>query len=637
MKLRNKLSAVLQAMLIAFALQMRFSPALNREDYKSVIHYFYAQVTGLLGEYSFNGLLIFAAVLVFVLWMRHSGCGKRYTGWLLPFFFSFCLLVGQSYALAGNWSLCFGGGFRVAGFLQALAGYAILFRYLIALFLGAYQRAVKSAWRPEKPEKFLGKKCFRNVFLLLMLLWMPVLLLSYPGNLCYDCLGQIEQGLGLTPYSAHHPLLHTLIVSAFIKAGRLVTGGNDIGLFVYVLAQAAALAAALAATAARLAKRQVSLVLRLAVVCIYVFAPMYSNIASTAVKDVPFMAAVIWYMLLLEELASEGAACGKPSYWIKLVLVQTLVGLLRNNGIYMVVLTGVILVCRQIFTREKSGERLSVGKRRVGKRLVTLLCMAVLPFLACRAGNELLARALSAEKGSVAEMLSLPFQQTARYLQFYRQELSQEEKAAIEDILADVDVVAASYDPDLSDPVKALYRKDSGPGELARYFRVWFSCFLRHPAVYAEAFLVHVYGWFDPGVTNAVRYEASSDLFRQGGLFPGADKLLIFLYRFAEFIPPLALLENVGMYTWLLFILAGAALRRKEKTGFLLVPLFVSLLICMASPCFYLHPRYAYPVMFTIPFLYGIIGRHGVVYGEKPDYMPESSVSGETGRVEELL
>ena len=88
--------------------------------------------------------------------------------------------------------------------------------------------------------------------------------------------------------------------------------------------------------------------------------------------------------------------------------------------------------------------------------------------------------------------MALPFQQTARYLQFYRQELSQEEKAAIEGVLANVDVVAASYDPDISDPVKALYQRDSGPGRLAQYFKVWFTCFLKHPSVYAEAFLAQV-------------------------------------------------------------------------------------------------------------------------------------------------
>lgn len=313
------------------------------------------------------------------------------------------------------------------------------------------------------------------------------------------------------------------------------------------------------------------------------------------------MAAVIWYILLFEELVTEGFEGKKPSFWVKFVLVQALVGLLRNNGIYMVVLTGIFVTL--FFGKKEVASR----RRRLPKRLTLLLCMAVLPLLVCKGGNEVMVHALSAEQGSVAEMFSMPFQQTARYLQFYRNELTAEEKAAIEGVLTDVDKVAASYNPDIADPVKALYRKNVGFSDLAAYFKVWFHCFWKHPEVYVEAFFVHVYGWFDPGVTNAIRYEAVTDLFRQGGLIAGADKVLLFVYRFAEYIPILAILENVGFYTWLLFILAGFAIRRKSERRILLVPLFISLLICMVSPCFYLHPRYAYPIMFTIPFLYGIM------------------------------
>ncbi len=595
MRVWKKLSVVLQAALIAFAVQMQYGAPLNRADYKSGIHYLYAQVTGLLGAYSFSGLLIFVLALVFVCRMRENKCLQLYPRGVLPYLFSFCLLVGQSYAQEGSWSRCFGDIFRTAGFLLSFVGYAVLFRYLIALFLGLYQKAARSPWGPAKIERFLGEKSFRNVFVLLLVLWAPVIILSYPANLCADFLGQIDQGLGIINYSAHHPLFHTLLASGIVRFGILVTGSPDAGLFLYILLQAAALAAGLAGTAARLAKRRVFCSLRVAAVCVYVFAPVYSNIVSTAIKDVPFMAAFIWYILLLEDLVTEGIAGRKPRYWVRLVLVQALVGLLRNNGIYVVVLTGVLLA---FVYRKRAG---------AGKRWLLPLCMAALPLVICLAGNTAMTLGLSADRGSAGEMLSVPFQQTARYLQLYRGELTAEERDAIEGVLTDVDLVAGRYNPDSADPVKALYLKDSGIGRLAAYFKVWAAGFFKHPAVYLEAFFAHTYGWFDPGVANAIRYEAESDLFRNGGLIPGVDKVLLFVYRFAEYIPFLAVLENVGVYTWLLFILGGVALRGKSDKGVLLIPLFISLLICMASPCFYLHPRYAFPIMFTIPFLYGIM------------------------------
>ena len=596
MKICKKVSVVIQAALIAYAIQMRYSAVLNKADFKSELHYLYAEVTNLLGNFGFVGLLLFALAIVFICWIRQNDYEKYYRKGVLPFFFSFCLLMGQSYAQLGDWSGCFGSVFRGIGFLMAFLGYAALFRYLIALFLGLYEKSAASGWSKPFVEKFLGEKCFWNVFLLLLILWAPVIILSYPTNYCYDFLGQVLQSLGLSGYSAHHPLLHTLIAGGVIKLGRGITGSANFGIFLYTILQAAALAAALAATVARLTKRRVSCVLRLVTVGIYVFAPMYSNMASTAIKDVPFMAAMIWYLLLLEELVTEGAE-GRPRlYWIKLVLVQVLTGLLRNNGIYVVVLTGIVMAVRYGIKRQK----------RRGVKL--LLCTAIIPFVLYFGANFLMTEALSAEKGSVAEMFSVPFQQTARYLRDYGYELTDEERRAIEGVLGDVDAIVGRYDPDISDPVKALYRRDAGAGQLAAYFKTWFRDFFKHPDSYFQAFFAHVYGWFDPGVTNSIRYEAETDgLFREGGLIRGVDKVLLFVYRFVAYIPFLEILENVGIYTWLLLILAGAAMRKREARGILLAPLFISLLICMASPCFYLHPRYAYPIMFTIPFLYGIL------------------------------
>lgn len=598
MKIREKVSVTLQAALISTALRMQYGATLYRENYKSALHYFYAEVTQLLGEFDLNGLLLFVLAVIFICRSGQNIHEKYASGRILPFFFSFCLLIGQSYAQTGDWNGCFGSVFQFLHFLTAFFGYAVLFRYLIPLFFGLYQRAAESGWKPPAClGRFSGEKSFRNVFLLLMLLWLPVLLLNYPANLCYDFIGQVSQALGVSAYSSHHPLLHTLIAGNVIKLGRALTGSVDFGLFLYMLLQMAALAAALAGTVARMAKRQVSQLLRLLVSAVYVFAPMYSNMASTAVKDIPFMAAFIWYLLLLEELVAEGAAGKTRTFAGKLLLAEVLTGLLRNNGIYVVVLTGIVFgVCLW----KKAGKRNAL-------RLLT--GMVVLPGVLCFGINATMSSVLSAEKGSIAEALSIPFQQTARYLTVYGDSLTAQERETIESVLGDVGRIAERYNPDSSDPVKALYHKDCGIPELAAYFKVWAADFFKHPDVYFQAFFAHVYGWFDPGVTNSIRYEAETELFRQGGLIPGADKLLLFVYRFAAYVPFLEILENVGVYTWLLFLLAGMAIRKREKRGLLLTPLFVSLLICMASPCFYLHPRYAYPIMFTIPFLYGILSR----------------------------
>lgn len=595
--MRKKLGVVLQAYLIMLAMQLNLNPMPVRGEFKSGLHYLFAQITMLFGDYSWNGMLLLVLAVIFILYAETycaDGVMGKIIGWrLLAVCFAGALLVGKGIRETGSLSCYFNGLFPAIRFGLMLAGYTVAVFTMMRLFFKGLELAEYVQLPGHFFHTFLEKKSFRNVFILLLVCWAPAIILSYPANLCYDCLGQISQGLGISAYSTHHPLLHTMIVTACIKFGKVFTGGYQFGLFLYVWLQAIALAAALAASMSRLYKRNANRLMRFLVLGIYVFAPVYSNMVSTAVKDIPFMAAVIWYFLLLEEMVTEGFKGRHLQYYVNLVLVETLVGLLRNNGIYMVALTG---ICFSVSLWKHY-------RKKIFLRALMALC--ILPLLFCKGANAGLAALTNAESGSVAEMLSIPFQQTARYLQLYRSELTDAEKTAIENVLQDVNLVAASYNSDISDPVKALYC-GKGMGDLGAYFKVWMGGLMKHPAVYFDAFFAHVYGWFDPGAFNAVRYEAESELFTHPGIFETTYKLMFFVYRLVEHVPFLAILDNVGIYTWLLFMLAGICIQQRERRGILLVPLFVSLLICMASPCFYLHPRYAFPIMFSIPYLYGV-------------------------------
>lgn len=72
MKICKKVSVVIQAALIAFAIQMRYSAVLNKADFKSELHYLYAEVTNLLGNFGFVGLLLFALAIVFICWISRT-------------------------------------------------------------------------------------------------------------------------------------------------------------------------------------------------------------------------------------------------------------------------------------------------------------------------------------------------------------------------------------------------------------------------------------------------------------------------------------------------------------------------------------------------------------------------------------
>ncbi len=586
--MKEKLFLWGKSLLTAYAFLTVFHEPLSAVQYESTIDYLIACGYELLGNYDFRIILIGLICGGFYTYLSKKDFAARNSHSVLAGLFSVFLLIGNSYYEYGSWAYCFGSFVNFIKFAGAFLGYSFLLHGLL-MWLGDFLD--KSQMVSERPH-FFSKRGFWKAFFILIGAYIPFLLLSYPGNLCWDAIGQIEQVILGSGYSSHHPLVHTLIMGGIVELGNILFHSYEIGVFMYMLLQLTVFAAALASTVWLLAKRGVNGTVLKCLVGLYAIAPIYSNMASTVIKDVPFVSFVIGYVICVSLLLESPEKLRQKGFVAIFILLQLGVILFRNNGIYVVCIGGVIIAA-YLWKGYSMKERLG--------SIAVLFAVSV---LVSRIILTILMEVLNAAPGSTGEMLSIPFQQTARYLQLYRTELTVEEREAIETVLGDVNTVAAKYDPDISDPVKALFNKYASGRELIAYFKTWFICFWKHPLVYIEAFFQHVYGWFHPGVTNAIRYETQYDLIRQEGLFPQASKLVLFYYRFANRFTPLGILENVGLYVWGLIYMTVYNWKRKAAAqNMMFVPLWISLLICMASPCFFLHPRYAFPIMFTLPFL----------------------------------
>ena len=64
---------------------------------------------------------------------------------------------------------------------------------------------------------------------------------------------------------------------------------------------------------------------------------------------------------------------------------------------------------------------------------------------------------LGAGRGGVQEMLSIPFQQTARYVKFHPKDITLSEKAILSKVL-NYDKLAKNYNPVSADPVKGYHQ-----------------------------------------------------------------------------------------------------------------------------------------------------------------------------------
>lgn len=575
--------------LTAYALTTVFRQPFAVAEYETTLDYIIASIYELLGEYDFRFLCIWGLAYCFYTCLHSKYDTKGKSSKLLAAFFAACLLLGRSYYELHSWDYCFGSAVNLIKTGLAFGGYTIFFHRVMEMAAVWMNR---TEFVGEKPH-FFSRRPFLKSFLILLAVYGGVVLISYPGTLCWDTIGQIEQVTKGTGYSAHHPLPHTLLVGGLVEFGYRVFGAYETGLFLYMLLQVILWAAALAFTVVVLAKRNVKFRWLAGLMLLYCITPIYSNLVSVAIKDIPYCAFVIGYAVCFALLIEDPNCIRNRRFLTGFVLTQIGCICFRNNGLIMVLLSGL-------------GALFFLWKQYAWKERIRFALFAFLvSILIAKTGMAVMAYATDAAQGSSGEMLSIPFQQTARYLQLYKGELDLEERAAIEAVLGPVDQVAAMYDPKISDPVKALFDKNATGKEMVEYMMAWAKGFFRHPLVYVEAFLDHIYGWFTPGVSNAIRYEVQYEDISQQGLFPGAQKILIFLYRFADRISVLGLLQNVGAFVWGLFFLT-AYQKREKKNRMLLagLPLWISLLVCMASPCFIYHPRYALPIISVLPFLY---------------------------------
>lgn len=577
-----------KGLLTAYAFLGVFQKPLSLAAFEEKIDFLTASIYELLGSYDIRLLFVGIVCGFFYVYLGRQNFSKRHSHPILACLFAAFLLLGNSYYKNGNWDYCFGSIVNFLKTCAAFAGYSFFFHGVMQLL----SRFLENAAATSDKSHFFSNRAFLKAFGILILVYLPFVVLSYPGNLCWDVIGQIEQVTLETGFNSHHPLVHTLLVGGLVQLGMSVFGSYEIGLFLYMLVQLFLFASALAATIALLAKRHVKCSILAGLLVLYAVTPVYSNIVSTAVKDVPFNAFVIFYVICLCLFIEKPDRLHERKFAIVFVAVQLGMIFFRNNGLYVVLIGGVITLI-YVWRRYSLKERLA--------GVVVLFAAGV---IISKVLLAILMQVLNAAPGSSGEMLSIPFQQTARYLQLYQGELTAEEQEAIEGVLGDVSEVAAKYDPDISDPVKAMFKKDATGTELVDYFKTWVGCFFKHPAVYVEAFFHHIYGWFTPTVSNSIRYEAEYDLISQQGLFPQAQKLLLFFYRFAGRFTLLGVLENVGIYVWGLFFFTAYNWKRRDVAKLVMTaPQWISLLICMASPCFFMHPRYAFPIMFTLPFL----------------------------------
>lgn len=455
------------------------------------------------------------------------------------------------------------------------------------------------------------RRPFAAAFAILCICWLPHLVLAYPANFCYDAYYQLSQYFGIAQFTSHHPVCSTLLMGGIVQLGSLISG--NFGIFLYVLLQTVAFAAVLAYMFLLMHELRAPRWLVVSSYVICVFVPYYTAYIGLFLKDNTYSYMLLLFMIELIYLFFLGEYYFRSKRHIAL-FAFSVVGtiLFRNNGKYILYPTILFLCIYFLRTYRKNREKQPQWKRL----LPVVAALLLVPAIAAEGISSFTISHYVQRKGSIREALSLPMQQTARYVSEYADEVTEEEKQAIAAVL-DYDSLPDNYDPKISDPVKATFKYDASGKELVDYLTVWLKQFFKHPFVYVKATANQNYYLLYPFVLNDTIYinNISSSV---GGTvqkavaaklnlhdvewIAGTKSRLQAFYKACFSLPVLSLLSHPAFYTILLIWLSLFSIYRKTYRPLMIsLPLWLSVGIIILSPVIQGHPRYAFPIIYAMP------------------------------------
>lgn len=508
--------------------------------------------------------------------------------------FALCTVIGAHFAPFGKDVGGFGNRMDLLKYLPVFVVLTAAY-YLVLYFLLNRTYAKKIEAPAGKFFQFYEKHVFLVSFLVIALAWIPYVITFYPGSVCFDGYFQLNQVAGVQPLTNKHPIMSTFILGFFFKLGRLVN--DNFGVFLYIMFQLLASSAIYALSIRQI--RRIGMSLKVCVLAVLYFAlvPVWGAYIQAVVKDTLYTAVFVWFAVWCVTLADEVFHKDKNIQRKTLImsfLTAFFVCILRQNGKYIVLPT---LVCLAAVSLKK------------WKQMVLLLLVFM---FAITGYDKAVVPMFSTAQISRRAMFSVMFQQTAKYMRSYPEEVTEEEYEIIDKVLK-ADVIAEEYNPRVSNPVKNTFRNNTSNENVKEYLKVWFKMFWKHPGVYLEAFFQFCYGYLDPFhysdcvptfqnyITGPPLATGAMDIhYTQKGLYRIrlADYEKLWMEMF-----PLTLLTYPGTYTWLTLFCILLLCKKKRWRQLAVMPMLVfTILTNIASPvngCL----RYTLPLMAAMPLL----------------------------------
>ena len=510
--------------------------------------------------------------------------------------------------------------------------------------------------RQRKNESALSLSSFLPDWLFLVLLILPVFLAEFPGFFVYDAHDELYEVLTRT-FTAHHPLLHVLLLGRTIAFFHKLTGSWNAGIAVYIFLQMLVITAVFSLVLQMLRKFYVPR--RIRVICL-LFLGLFPTVVMyvlCSAKDGLFSAfllllTVFLYLLYRDPehfLQSRKRAAG-------FVLSALLMMLFRYNGFYsflVFVPFGIIFLPRThsslkrpvpsggpseqrcpVSSCDRSPQRRPADSgepslqrrpalfrqhssrlsRSLRLRINAMLLLPVALFLAVNTGMTKILTGPDTKE--YQEMLTVPISQLARAYNYQQDVFSKEDILLLHRYLPEENL--NHYEPLCTDLLKVGFNNEAFSEDKSSFVKLWLRIGKKAPAVYVNAWLLTSYGYWYPYASLNVyagrtvytfTYDESSyfgyEVEKPGtrtSLIPAIDTFFrtISLTRSFQKIPVIRLFFAPAfwffVFLWQLFF---RGFRRRFCGAVCFLPAFLTWLTVLLGPCSLV--RYVIILWFLVP------------------------------------
>lgn len=434
---------------------------------------------------------------------------------------------------------------------------------------------------------------FMSLWFLNVLAYLPYYLTFFPGNCGPDTWESIRMVLGEIPWTNHHPVLFTGLLMVVIKLTGFLPLTVSVGVFSFL--QMISLAAVLAYLTVRICRLKVVMPVKAFAVLLCAFHPFLGMYSVYLTKDVVFAEIMVLLCMSIYDLVKgNGEILGHPAECVKIAVLFLLSTMLRNNGIYIAVVMGVIFLLLY---------------RKYWKRIMIIFVCVIGLF---RLWYGPVFAAIGIEKQSFAEAASVPLQQVG-YVLWEGKEFDADDMAFLEKMMP-VEKVKEVYQPGYTDPYKfdEEFDDDFLNDNVGAFLTVWSHGLTKFLPEYIEAYLHQTAGYWHYGETNSVCTQGITentlgveriDVIKSLtgiSLEPVFEKLVLAGRK----APIVCVLGSMAMQMFMVLILFLQYMRSgNAKQGIWMIPLVILWgTIMVATPAFCLL-RYLYPVFLLWPFM----------------------------------